>query len=171
MTWIHKCVGIRYALKVQKLGADIVTVVGYENGGATGKLDIGTLVLVHLFPDDYARVIQRLTESPDSNHYQLEESIVGINSQQAGAWLTDRWHLPPGVVRVVAQSSLENPLHEVTAVSLAANLVRMREHLESALPDVPPQLIGLTQEMLATIEEQSRLQDEELRTIANLMVR
>ena len=46
MTWIHKCVGVRYAKKVQKMGADIVTVVGYENGGATGKLDIGTLVLV-----------------------------------------------------------------------------------------------------------------------------
>jgi nitronate monooxygenase len=46
MTWIHKCVGVRYAQKVQNMGADIVTVVGYENGGATGKLDIGTLVLV-----------------------------------------------------------------------------------------------------------------------------
>ncbi len=46
MTWIHKCVGVRYALKVQKMGADIVTVVGYENGGATGTIDIGTLVLV-----------------------------------------------------------------------------------------------------------------------------
>ncbi len=46
MTWMHKCVGIRYALKAQSLGADIVTVVGYENGGATGTLDIGTLVLV-----------------------------------------------------------------------------------------------------------------------------
>ncbi len=46
MTWIHKCVGVRYALKAQSLGADIVTVVGYENGGATGKLDIGTMVLI-----------------------------------------------------------------------------------------------------------------------------
>ena len=46
MTWIHKCVGVRYAQKVQNMGADVVTVVGYENGGATGKLDIGTLVLV-----------------------------------------------------------------------------------------------------------------------------
>ena len=46
MTWIHKCVGIRYAKKAVGLGADIITVVGYENGGATGKLDIGTLVLV-----------------------------------------------------------------------------------------------------------------------------
>jgi len=53
MTWMHKCVGIRYALKVQNMGADIVTVVGYENGGATGKLDLETLVLVpcdHLHP-------------------------------------------------------------------------------------------------------------------------
>jgi nitronate monooxygenase len=46
LTWIHKCVGLRYAQKVEKLGADFVTVVGYENGGATGVLDLGTLVLV-----------------------------------------------------------------------------------------------------------------------------
>jgi len=46
MTWIHKCVGVRYAKKVEAMGADAVTVVGYENGGATGALDIGTLVLV-----------------------------------------------------------------------------------------------------------------------------
>ena len=46
LIWIHKCVGVRYALKVQEMGADIITVVGYENGGATGKLDIGTMVLV-----------------------------------------------------------------------------------------------------------------------------
>lgn len=46
LTWIHKCVGLRYALKVQDMGADLITVVGYENGGATGRLDIGTLVLV-----------------------------------------------------------------------------------------------------------------------------
>ncbi len=46
LIWIHKCVGLRYALKVQEMGADMITVVGYENGGATGKLDIGTMVLI-----------------------------------------------------------------------------------------------------------------------------
>ncbi len=46
MKWIHKCVGVRYARKARSLGADAVTVVGYENGGATGKLDIGTMVLI-----------------------------------------------------------------------------------------------------------------------------
>ena len=46
LVWMHKCVGVRYALKAQSLGADIITVVGQENGGATGVLDLGTLVLV-----------------------------------------------------------------------------------------------------------------------------
>jgi len=44
--WIHKCAGVRYAMKGASLGADMVTVVGYENGGATGILDVGTMVMV-----------------------------------------------------------------------------------------------------------------------------
>lgn len=45
-TWIHKCAGVRYAIKGAELGADIIEVVGWENGGATGPLDIGVMVLV-----------------------------------------------------------------------------------------------------------------------------
>jgi len=45
-TCIHKCVGVRYARKAESLGVDMVTVVGWENGGATGILDIATLPLV-----------------------------------------------------------------------------------------------------------------------------
>lgn len=43
--WMHKCAGVRYAIKGASLGADIVEVVGWENGGATGRFDIGTIVL------------------------------------------------------------------------------------------------------------------------------
>jgi nitronate monooxygenase len=46
LIWMHKCVGVRYALSAARMGADAVTVVGYENGGATGKLNVTTLVLV-----------------------------------------------------------------------------------------------------------------------------
>ncbi|MFH2008280.1 MAG: nitronate monooxygenase [bacterium] len=46
LVWLHKCVGVRYAKKAAHLGADAVTVVGYENGGATGNLNVTTLVLV-----------------------------------------------------------------------------------------------------------------------------
>ncbi len=43
--WMHKCAGVRYAKKAASLGADIVEVVGWENGGHVGRFDIGTLVL------------------------------------------------------------------------------------------------------------------------------
>ena len=49
--WMHKCAGVRYALKAVSLGADIVEVVGWENGGATGRFDIGTLVLTQATVD------------------------------------------------------------------------------------------------------------------------
>ncbi|MCP4760795.1 MAG: nitronate monooxygenase [archaeon] len=44
--WMHKCAGVRYAKTGAALGADIIEVVGYENGGATGRLDIGTMVMI-----------------------------------------------------------------------------------------------------------------------------
>jgi len=46
MTLIHKCVAPRYAKKAESVGVDAVTVVGWENGGATGVLDIATMVLI-----------------------------------------------------------------------------------------------------------------------------
>ena len=46
MKWIHKCVGVRYARKAESMGADAITVVGYENGGATGNLNVATMVLI-----------------------------------------------------------------------------------------------------------------------------
>lgn len=46
LLWMHKCAAVRHARRAERLGADAVTVVGYENGGATGKYDVTTMVLV-----------------------------------------------------------------------------------------------------------------------------
>jgi nitronate monooxygenase len=43
---IHKSATVRHALKAEEVGADIVTIVGMENGGATGMEDVGTIVLL-----------------------------------------------------------------------------------------------------------------------------
>lgn len=43
---IHKCARLRDAVKADKLGVDIVTVVGAECGGHPGMEDISTLVLI-----------------------------------------------------------------------------------------------------------------------------
>ncbi len=43
---IHKCAGVRYAQTAERMGVDAVAVVGVENGGAVGTLDVGTFVLI-----------------------------------------------------------------------------------------------------------------------------
>ncbi|MDP8256261.1 MAG: nitronate monooxygenase [Candidatus Alcyoniella australis] len=46
MLLIHKCVAPRYARKAESVGVDAVAVVGWENGGATGVLDLATSILI-----------------------------------------------------------------------------------------------------------------------------
>lgn len=48
---IHKAATVRHALKGQEVGADIVAIVGMENGGATGMEDVSTSVLVPTLVD------------------------------------------------------------------------------------------------------------------------
>lgn len=43
---IHKCVAVRHALAAQRVGVDAVTVVGVENGGHTGMVDVTSMVLI-----------------------------------------------------------------------------------------------------------------------------
>lgn len=45
VTLMHKCVSVRHAVTAERLGADIVAVVGYEAAGHPGRNPIGSLVL------------------------------------------------------------------------------------------------------------------------------
>ncbi|MFC1915002.1 NAD(P)H-dependent flavin oxidoreductase [Chloroflexota bacterium] len=51
VTIIHKAATVRHALKGQGIGADIVAIVGMENGGATGMEDVSTSILVQALVD------------------------------------------------------------------------------------------------------------------------
>ncbi len=133
--------------------------------------DIGTLVLVHLFPGDFSKVVAQLRLAMPRDPHQLETELVGISSREAGAWLTDRWHLPPVVVKVVAQSARDDNACEVAVVSLAADRVRMREIRDREPSRELGNLPGLSETAVAEIETQCRLRDEELRSIADLMVK
>jgi NAD(P)H-dependent flavin oxidoreductase YrpB (nitropropane dioxygenase family) len=46
ITTIHKCTSVRHALKAQSLGADIVSVDGFECAGHPGEDDVPGLVLI-----------------------------------------------------------------------------------------------------------------------------
>jgi nitronate monooxygenase len=45
VTLMHKCVGVRHARTAERLGADIVEVVGYEAAGHPGRDSVGSIVL------------------------------------------------------------------------------------------------------------------------------
>lgn len=45
---IHKCTTVKHALSAQKAGADAVTLVGFEQGGAMGPIDVTSMVLIPL---------------------------------------------------------------------------------------------------------------------------
>jgi nitronate monooxygenase len=45
VTLMHKCVSVRHAVTAERLGVDIVAVVGYEAAGHPGRDPIGSLVL------------------------------------------------------------------------------------------------------------------------------
>ncbi|SFC29067.1 NAD(P)H-dependent flavin oxidoreductase [Tropicimonas isoalkanivorans] len=46
ITVVHKCTSVRFARKAEELGADAVTVVGFEGAGHLGPDDVPALVLV-----------------------------------------------------------------------------------------------------------------------------
>jgi len=43
---IHKCGAVRHALRAEKVGVDMVTLVGVENGGNLGGNEVTTMVLI-----------------------------------------------------------------------------------------------------------------------------
>ncbi|UCG84493.1 MAG: nitronate monooxygenase [Dehalococcoidia bacterium] len=48
---MHKCVGVRHAVTAERLGADLVEVVGYEAAGHPGRNPVGSFVLFPLVAD------------------------------------------------------------------------------------------------------------------------
>ena len=50
-TFMHKCVGTRHAVTAERLGADLVEIVGYEAAGHPGKYPVGSFVLFPMAAD------------------------------------------------------------------------------------------------------------------------
>jgi nitronate monooxygenase len=54
VTVIHKCTSVRHALSAQRMGADIVTIDGFECAGHPGEDDVGGIVLLPAAVDQLA---------------------------------------------------------------------------------------------------------------------
>lgn len=136
--------------------------------------DIGVLVLIHLYPEDYALVLRKLRDNPLLNLSSLEEDLVGISSREAGAWLADRWHLPAMIVQVVEQVPAQGACIEVVLVGMAAEWVRIGfdQPRDSALfQSGRSARLGLSLEQLLNVQAAYLRKDEEIHNIASMLVK
>ena len=138
-------------------------------------INIGALVLVHEFPQDYAQVLAELNREPEQDVESLERELVGISSREAGEWLTHRWHLPQFVVQTIAS---QNALYDSEELSLEAKIIMtivkwLDESQEGSLVDLLAinlsGKLGISDEELSDMELDFLQQIEEINAVARLL--
>lgn len=62
--------------------------------------DIGYMIMLQQFPDDFIKVFAAAKEQKEDFH-TLEDRLLSYNHQQLGAWLAEGWNLPPKLVESI----------------------------------------------------------------------
>jgi len=160
--WQH-CVGV--ALCARTLAPE----VGVSPDGAftAGLLhDIGRLVLVTCFPDDY-RQVSVYQRKHDCFLLTAERDVLGLDHCMVGKALAERWRFAPSIQEAVAYhhtpedinlSSLAGVVHVADVMAHALDLCPREDELVPPLSAVAWNRLGLDRgrfkELLATVENQ-----------------
>jgi PAS domain S-box-containing protein len=80
--------------------------------------DIGSLILREVFPDAYARLLDRPIEEFVHHQCRLEEEILGVHHAEVGAYLLRRWGLPDELADVIGYHHFPELLQGKDAVIL-----------------------------------------------------
>lgn len=116
--------------------------VGYRvvgEAGATGLLhDMGVLVLLSHFPDEYQE-ITKTSNGKGISFLEAEQRVLGVTHADIGGWLAGRWNFPDHVTEGILlhhnpSNAKQNPVlsgiiycADLTAHSLVASPSRLRE--------------------------------------------
>lgn len=94
--------------------------------------DVGTLVERQAFPDEFADVIQRCTET-GQNFLDAEREIVGADHQAFGVGLTTKWKFPRHLRAAVGfhhgPEAVSAELRNIAALIHVADVLACQEHL------------------------------------------
>jgi putative nucleotidyltransferase with HDIG domain len=88
--------------------------------------DLGRVVLLHLFPQEYHQMLMQLRKEPDADISKVEFDTFAVTHVVVGQWLGEHWHFPPPILQVIAthhSTQAANPL--VASVMLANALANM----------------------------------------------
>ena len=88
--------------------------------------DLGRVVLLHLFPQEYHQMLTQIRDEPDADISKVEFDTFEVTHAVVGQWLGEHWHFPPPILQVIAthhSTQAANPL--VATVMLANALANM----------------------------------------------
>jgi putative nucleotidyltransferase with HDIG domain len=89
--------------------------------------DIGKLVLMEYFPEEFSEALEQ-AESEELSIAESEERVIGVTHAEVGGWLAEKWNLPSPLVDTIAYhhrpQELKEPDDLVHLIHVANALVR-----------------------------------------------
>ena len=124
--------------------------------------DIGRLVLIDNFPEDYKTIID--TSADEKQTQRSELKLFGVDTPQVSAWLFNQWNLNPLISDAVLfinepVDQIEGALSHVKVVFIS-NLLAVQDSLEK-IPNILP-LTDLPQNRLEQITTEAEQEVEEM---------
>jgi len=138
--------------------------------------NLGSLLLAHVFPEQMGLALRQFAKHPEDGLCAIQRETIGSDFIQAGEWLVRRWHLPEAVVEVVG--ALDDAEYRGD-FRLHLLLTRNASNWIQADPDTRLQLAedqamlaldGITAQALAAVEERFVDDDEELKSMARVLL-
>ena len=155
--WQHSIAAAHAASLVAKESGRIPP----EEAFCAGLLhDIGALVLNMCFPDAYGGV--RLAVDDLTPLDEVERRVLEVDHPQAGAWLAERWQLPPALIAGIAghhsgrgtTEEENNLIHVIQIADAAASQIDMGLGGEHADGRAQMESLGLSEAQNAQLIEQ-----------------
>ena len=129
--WLHS---VAVATVIKELAGRIPQSAALDHLFVVGLLhDVGKIVLLHFFQEDYQKALEQTQAKGDSPLYLAEREIIGMGHGEVGAMLLKRWKFPPRVVEPIMDHHRHGA--DPTGDPVDAALLR--------LANLVPQLTGL----------------------------
>ncbi len=139
--------------------------------------NFGTLILAHVFPENFSLTCRYIEASPHVSHAYIERHLISVTREQLASALLRRWKMPEPVC--VAIRNQENPDYDGShyaysnLVFLATRLISEWKTGDLASYDVPAALyeqLGVAPEKARKIADEVLEASDELRDVARQMV-
>ena len=135
--------------------------------------NFGFLVLGYLFPNEFIKLNNAITEDPNTPVIEHEERLLGTNHAELGSWLMEAWNMPEEVHVTISEhhnGNYSGPHAEYVRLVNIANQLLKRHDIGDAISDeLPAELmekVGLSDAQAIAILEKIVEWREDLETMA-----